>query len=198
MVTVIKKISFLIENHYSLRLMQGMLLATLGFFWLFNASSLPVSNPELIKISGQKGLLDLLPFYSSQESLAAIESYGIAGRELYLRFIVADFVFIPLYSLGFAFLITLTVRSICSKTDSWLHLNVLPIGIGIFDCVENTSILSMLLTYPDVSPMIGMFAGTATLCKNLLTLATLLALGYGGVILLLNRFGLRLCNSHTK
>lgn len=192
-----RNVSLWIEGYYSLRFMQAMLMITIGFFWLFNGSSLPLSNPELIKISGQTGLLDLLPFYSAQEALTAIDNYGAEGRDLYLRFIAADFIFIPIYSLGFAFLITLTVRSICSKNDSWLFLNMLPIGIGLFDCIENISILGLLLSYPDTSPIIGMLASIATLLKHLLTLATLLILGYGGAILLMRRFGFKLCGSHS-
>jgi len=188
MILTIKNLSLLIDRHYSLRLMLVMLLATLGFFWLFNASSLPVSNPELIKISGQNGLLDLLPFYSANEALVAINNYGVTGRELYLRFIATDFLFIPIYSLGFAFLITVIVRSICSKTDFWVFMNMLPIGIGFFDCIENISIFKMLLTYPDTSLII---ASIATLCKHILTIVTLLVLAYGGAVLLLYRVGFK-------
>ena len=104
-----------IERHYSTPLMLVLLLASAGFFWLFNFSGLPLSNPELIKLSGREGLLDLMPYYTAQQAFVILGHYGVAGRELYLRFLAADFVFIPVYSLGFAFLMTRAVRALCAE-----------------------------------------------------------------------------------
>ncbi len=178
--------------------MPALLLAAVGFFWLFNFSSLPLSNPELAKLSGREGLLDLMFFYSAREALTALNHYGAAGRELYLRFLAADFIFIPVYSLGFALLMTRTIRTVCSESTHLLWLNVLPLGIGFFDCVENLSILGMLAYYPDASVALGALSGISTLCKHLLTLMTLLVLGYGGLILFLRKFGFKLCTSHRE
>lgn len=187
-----------IERHYSTRLMLVLLLASVGFFWVFNFSALPLSNPELVKLSGREGLLDLMPYYSAQEAFAALSHYGPAGRDLYTRFLAADFVFIPIYSIGFAFLMTRTVRAVCMESTSWSWLNLLPFGIGLFDSIENLSILAMLSLYPDTSAMIGTLSGIATLCKHLLTLLTLLSLGYGGAILLMQQFGFKPCATHRQ
>jgi hypothetical protein len=187
-----------IERHYSTRLMLVLLLASIGFFWLFNFSTLPLSNPELVKLSGREGLLDLMPYYSSQKAFAALSHYGPTGRDLYMRFLAADFVFIPIYSLGFALLMTRTARAVCMESASSLWLNLLPFGIGIFDSIENLSILTMLSLYPNTSMMIGTLSGIATLCKHFLTLLSLLSLGYGGAILLMQQFGFKLCATHLQ
>ena len=187
-----------IERHYSTRVMLVLLSASIGFFWLFNFSALPLSNPELVKLSGQEGLLDLMPYYSAKEAFAALSHYGPAGRDLYMRFLAADFVFIPIYSLGFAFLMTRTVRAVCKENTSWSWLYLLPFGIGLFDVIENLSILTMLNLYPEACVVIGTFSGIATLCKYLLTLLTLLSLGYGGVILLMQQFGLKPCATQRQ
>ena len=176
--------------------MLALLFAAVGFFWLFNFSPLPLSNPELVTLSGREGLLDLMLFYSAQDAFTALNHYGTAGRELCLRFHAADFIFIPVYSFGFALLMTRTIRTACSEPATWLWLNVLPLGIGLFDCVENLSILGMLGFYPGTSVVLGTHSGISTLCKHLLTLTALLALGYGGLILLMRKFGLRLCAAH--
>ena len=187
-----------IESHYSTRLMMVLLSASIGFFWLFNFSTLPLSNPELVKLSGQEGLLDLMPHYSAKEAFAALSHYGPAGRDLYLRFLAADFVFIPIYSLGFAFLMTRTLRAVCMENTTWSWLSLLPFGIGLFDGIENLSILTMLSLYPEASVVVGTLSGIATLCKHLLTLLTLLSLGYGGVILLMQQFGFKPCATHWQ
>jgi hypothetical protein len=178
--------------------MLVLLLASVGFFWLFNFSALPLSNPELVKLSGHEGLLDLMPYYSAQEAFMALNHYGAAGRKLYMRFLAADFVFIPVYSLGFAFLMTRAVRAVCAEGTSWSWLNLLPLGIGVFDCVEDLIILAMLSLYPDTAVVLGTLSGIATLCKYLFTLLALLSLGYIGLILLARRFGFKPCAAHRQ
>ncbi|HEB76702.1 MAG TPA: hypothetical protein ENJ04_10145 [Nitrospirae bacterium] len=189
----IKRMSHLIERLNSKPLMLVLLLAAVGFFWLFNFSALPFSNPELTKLSGGEGLLDLMLYYSAEEAFTALNHYGVAGRELYVRFLAVDFIFIGVYSLGFALLMTRTVRAVCSESSTWRWLNMLPLGIGLFDSMENLSILGMLALYPDASVGLGTLSGVFTLCKHLLTLTALLALGYGGLVLLLRKLGFKLC-----
>lgn len=193
-----KRASRWIEHFYSTPLMLALLLATVGFFWLFNFSPLPLSNPELVKLSGREGLLDLMPFYSAQEAFTALKHYGPAGRHLYLRFLAVDFIFIPVYSLGFALLMTRTIRGVCGEGGLWLSLNVLPFIIGFFDCVENLCILGMLGIYPDSSIILGTLSGFATLCKYLLTLTAVLWLLYGGVVLVMRRFGFMHCHTQQQ
>lgn len=183
-----KKLSHGIENLYSARLMLFLLLSAIVFFWLFNLSHVPFSNPSLIKISGGEGLLDVRPFYSAQEAFFILGRYGAQGRELYLKFIAADFIFIPVYSLGFSLLFTRIVRARFGENDTWLWLNLLPFGIGLFDCIENLCILGMLLMYPGTNLALGTLSGLATLCKTVLTLVSLLCLGYHGMRLLIHRF----------
>ena len=164
-----------------------------GFFWLFNFSPLPLSNAAFVKLSGHEGLLDTMLFYSAQEAYTSLTHYGAAGRKLYPLFLAADFLFIPAYSFAFAFLMTLTVRALCGEKTWWSALNLLPLGIGLFDCMENLCILGMLSLYPGSNPVLGTLAGGATLSKWLLTLTALSCLIIGGILLLANRLGFRPC-----
>jgi hypothetical protein len=189
----IKKISFWIDYRYSSSLMLILFFVVLGFFWVFNFSPFPISNPEFIKLSGQEGLLDTMLFYSSQEAFAAMGHYGEEGRNLYMVFLSADFIFIIFYSFAFSFLMTVTVRSVCGHGSLWLTLNLLPLGIGFLDCVENICILMMLRIYPSNNAVLGTISGYVTLSKWLLTVAVISCLIYGGVILLLRHFGFKKC-----
>jgi hypothetical protein len=190
----IKQISRWIDRRYSTPWMLILLLVVLGFFWLFNFSPLPISNSEFIKLSGHEGLLDAMPFYSAQEAYGALTHYGATGRKLYLKFLAADFLFILVYSLAFALLMTRTVRAVCGEGASCLTLNVLPLGIGLFDCVENLCILGMLLVYPVNNTVLGTLSGAATLCKWLLTLAAISCLLCGSIVLLIRRLGSKPCH----
>jgi hypothetical protein len=171
--------------------MLVLLLASAEFFWLFNFSTLPLSNPELIKLSGREGLLDVMPYYSAQEAFSALSHYGAAGRALYLRFLAADFIFIFVYSFGFALLLTRALRSLGTNNNSWFLLNLLPFCIGFFDFIENVSILTMLILFPNTSSAIGTLSGVATLCKNILTVCTLFTVTSVCLILLMRRLGFK-------
>ena len=193
MMKIISRICFWVSHRYSAGLMGGLFIIVFGFFWLFNFSHLPVSNSEFVKLSGQEGLLDTILFYSSQEAYTALIHYGEDGRRLYLGFLAADFIFIIFYSVAFAFLMTKTVFSVCGKRSSWLILNLLPFGIGFFDCVENICIFGMLKIYPLSSTILGTISGSATGCKWLLTMVVTFCLVYGGIRISLRRFGFRHC-----
>jgi len=192
-VKTINRISLWISQRYSTSAIIILFIVVFGFFWLFNFSRLPISNSEFIKLSGQEGLLDTMLFYSSQEAYTALTHYGEEGRRLYLGFLAADFIFIIFYSVAFAFLMTMVVFSVCGKGSSWLRLNLLPLGIGFFDCVENICIFGMLNIYPLNSTILGTISGSATGCKWLLTMVLISCLVYGGIIILLRRFGFRHC-----
>lgn len=186
---MIRKVSQWTEQRYSAPLLIVLLLGMLGFFWMFNFSSLPISNPELVKRSGGQGLLDATLFYSGEKAIAAMDHYGDAGRKLYKRFLVADSVFIIVYSLGIALLITRLTQAVNRKKTPWRLLSVLPYSIGFLDCVENICIFVLLSNYPNSSIILGTISGIATFCKWLLTLVVLLFLVYGGCQLLMRRLG---------
>lgn len=190
---MINRVSCWIDLRFSKPLMLCLFLIVFGFFWVFNFSPLPISNAEFIKLSGQEGLLDTLFFYSSQEAFTALTNYGEEGRELYLGFLTADFIFIIFYSFAFAFLMTIVVRAVCGNNSHWLKLNVLPLSIGFFDCIENISILGMLKIYPLNSTVLGTVSGSITLCKWILTIVTISFLIYGSIIILLRQCGLKNC-----
>lgn len=176
-----------VTSRYSLSRMLVLLLAAGGFFWMFNFSSWPISNRALKMLSGHEGLLDLMPYYSAQQAFTALGHYGVAGRQLYVKFLSADFVFIPIYSFGLAFLMTRILGGGPTPDKSRLWLNLLPFGIGILDWTENLFILTMLRLYPRTNAFVGTVSGMVTLCKYLFTLATVIGLGYGVTMLWVRR-----------
>jgi hypothetical protein len=176
--TPFKRASDWIARRYSFSLMSVLLLAAGWFFWQFNFSSLPVSNRALVKLSGHDGLLDLRLYYTAQEAFTALSHYGEAGRGLYVKFLAADFIFIPIYSLGLGFLMTRLVRAAFHGAPRRLWLNLLPLGVGALDATENVFILIMLGLYPNSNVLIGTLAGITTFCKYLLTFCASLCLLY--------------------
>ncbi len=185
----LKRASEWIARRYSFPLMSVLLVAAAWFFWQFNFSSLPVSNRALVKISGHDGLLDLRLFYTAPEAFATLSHYGEAGRELYVKFLAVDFIFIPIYSLGLGFLMTWLVRAAFRGDPARLRLNLLPLGIGILDATENVFILAMLALYPNSNLVIGTLSGIATFCKFVLTFLAALCFVYLLASVALQRWG---------
>jgi hypothetical protein len=183
--SAIARSSRAVARLYSPPLLWLLLLGTVGFSWVFNFSSFPFSNPELLKLSGGEGLLDLLPYYTAEKAFEALGHYGAAGRALYSRYLFADFLFIPCYSLGLALLITRALWALWGETTARLPLNLLPFGIALFDIIENVCIAAMLRLYPAESVVLGTLSGVATFAKTLLTATTLLFLAGAGIVVLL-------------
>lgn len=165
----------------------ALLLASGGFFWLFNFSELPVSNPTLMRLDGGVGLLDLRWFYTAGAAYRALESYGAAGRAFYLHFLAADFVFIPLYGFGFALLIRRVSRAAWGETTPWRHAALLPLATALLDCVENLCTLSALLLYPARSTTLGTLGGLATLAKQSSGAAGMVFLAIAALAVLIQR-----------
>jgi hypothetical protein len=184
---MLSKLSNLIARCYSLRLMISLCIAVAFFFWLFNFSSLPLSNPALMRVSHGKELLDVRLYYSAQEAFQAMKDYGPEGREIYQHFLVADFVFAPLYGLAFSLLLTLLARALFGPASSWSRLNLLPIGIALIDWLENTCLFLLLIRYPGQNVFIGTASGIATLAKWVLTAVTLAVFAFMGMRLLAKR-----------
>ncbi|HAR45478.1 MAG TPA: hypothetical protein DCS42_09115 [Nitrospiraceae bacterium] len=159
------------------------------FFWLFNFSTLPLSNPELMKLSNGEGLLDLRIYYTAREAFHAMAHYGSVGRTLYLRFLATDFVFLVIYGLAFSLLFARMALALFNPTSPWRKINLLPLGIALADFVEDTCLLLLLTGYPERYLFIGTLAGMATLTKHVLTISALSFLAYGCLRLLTRGFG---------
>ena len=181
---MLNNLSNFIARLYSLRLLLSLLAAIAFFFWLFNFSTLPLSNPAL-KLAGNGGeLLDMRLYYSAQEAFREMDRYGARGRAVYLRFLSVDFLFALTYGLAFSLLLTRLTRALFGPASSWSRLNLLPIGIALMDWLENCCLLLMLIRFPEQNVFIGTAAGIATLAKWVLTAVTMAVLIVTGLLLL--------------
>ncbi len=126
-------------------------------------------------------MLDVTAGYSYTELVAAMESYGPAGRRVYAWASPSvDTAFPLLYVTLFSGLLT-RLR----PTDGWGWLAWIPVFAGAWDLCENAQITAMLLMYPDVSEAQVAWASFFTRVKTLWigpayqlpTLALLIAAG---------------------
>lgn len=186
---MIGKLSTVIARWYSTPVMICFLVLAFCLVWVFNFSSLPISNSELIKLSGGPGLLDLKFYYSGQEATTTLASYGEAGRAFYRNYLIFDFFFPVMYGFGLAWMLTLIARKAFGANSRWMQVNLLPVGIASADYVENLCILWMLTSFPDNNAWTGTLAGMATVTKHILAIGTLRCMAVGSGALVARRYG---------
>ncbi len=141
--------------------------------------------------SGLAHLPDLLPFYTPDQLIATLDSYGEAGRLAYLRMHIADMVFPLAY--GALYVLVLTyfwgVRGGAAKTASVLSI-VAAVGT-LMDLAENVCIRAVsalfsqgrtaadILASPPLAAAIAGFATTLkTACDMFSMLAILAGIGF--------------------
>lgn len=126
----------------------------------FNLWILPSMMP------GEKPL-DLEIFYTSDEAYAKINRFTPQIRESYrMGLMVSDMVYPLVYGALFSFLIF----------RLWQNekLVIFPLGILLFDVIENISIINILILFPEKSHFWGSLAGISTAIKWTFSALTIL------------------------
>ena len=121
--------------------------------------------------------LDAQFFYRPETAFGTVASYGDSAPLWSLLYLSWDILTPILYALGFSTLISAVFRHAFLPTSKLSFLNLLPVGAGLFDLLENFSIVSMLSIYP-AQPVI--LAWLSTIC----TMAKVSLIG-GSVLLVL-------------
>ena len=152
-----------------------LLLVFASYFWAFNFSSLPFSNPAVIAAGCGEGLLDIMPYYDATDAYRALSCYGEAGRAVYQRFLFADMSFVLVYGAGFTLLLA-RLMAMLGVEGRWRTLALLPACIALADACENLALFWLLAAYPDVLPDVAQCAGLFTATKHLLSAVSVLTL----------------------
>ena len=104
-------------------------------------------------------------------------SYGDAGRFWIRIYLTWDIVNPILYTLAFSLLISWLFQRSFKPGSKLQALNVLPVGAGISDLLENISIVTLLTVYPTQPAVVAWLSTVCTMCKTtFLGMSTLLIL----------------------
>jgi hypothetical protein len=162
-----------------------LILALFAAFVVFAAVTLPLL---MAAPGGSVESLDAQFFYTPEKAFSTVASYGDAGRFWILMYLTWDIVNPILYTLVFSLFISWLFQRSFKPGSKWLKLNVLPVGAGLFDLLENICIVTLLAVYP-AKPAVVAWIGTAcTMSKiSFLGMSTLLVLA-GLVKAAMNRF----------
>jgi len=88
--------------------------------------------------------LDAQFFYTPKKAFATVASYGDVSRLWTRIYLIWDIVNPILYTLAFSLLISWLFQHDFNPVSNMQKLNVLPAGAGLFDSLENISIVMLL------------------------------------------------------
>jgi hypothetical protein len=93
--------------------------------------------------------LDLMFFYNPAQAFEMMDKYGEAGRSIYMRIeLTADIIYPMIYTLFYGLLLSWLFQRAFKPDSKMQKWNVMPVGAWLFDMLENTGIVSMLMMYP--------------------------------------------------
>lgn len=93
--------------------------------------------------------LDLMFFYNPAQAFEMMDKYGEAGRSIYMRIeLTADIIYPIIYTLFYGLLLSWLFQRAFKPDSKMQKWNVMPVGAWLFDMLENTGIVSMLMMYP--------------------------------------------------
>lgn len=134
--------------------------------------------PQVSAYAPGMNLFDLSPSgYTFDYAIKLLDTLGSHGRELYLyRQLPLDFIYPGLFAASYSLLLSwLFLKT--QQTDSKLfYFCYIPIAAGLFDYLENISIVSILVSYPNVSEVSISLTSAITMTKSVLTTALFMLL----------------------
>ena len=130
---------------------------------------------DVTAAAGGQSILDQQPALSSDEVYQRLDAFGETGREQYKRFLVTTDVIFPLSLLAFLYLLARYTLQYLAPAFALRGLLLLfPFVFFGLDMIENLSIYSMLLDYPEQHQFTGHWLGIITVAKRLSMFAAIL------------------------
>ncbi len=165
---MIKKLLTLIKKHATgVKVLVWFLLAQVIYLTM-----LLVTIPKVLIHAGEMKLLDMMPAgYDVEYVKLLFESLGEEGRAAYLfRQIPLDLIYPALFAISFSLLLAFILKKVTTKECSPVfYLCLLPVAAGFFDYLENSGIISMLVTYPDFSFYVAKTTSVFSILKSAFT-----------------------------
>lgn len=138
---------------------------------LIYISMLMYSLPLVSSFAPELVLFDMSPMgYSYAQAIKLLTSLGAEGRNAYLSIqLPLDFIYPGLFAVSYALLITWVFKHYLPIDSKFYFIAFIPIIAGVFDYLENTTIIMMLNSFPDISENIVTISSLFTIVKSVAT-----------------------------
>ena len=171
-------------------------LILIGILWVFTNILFhfgPWGMNELEKVSGGKGIPDLMTEYDLDTLYQLFTAYGDEGIRIYKNLQIIDFVYPLIYgSLLLGLLVRLQINMYLKFLLSF------PFAIVFFDYSENLIIRHLINKFPDISEKAdGHLANLASLCTTI-KWAQITAVLFGIILIWLWKYVIKPAYNHIK
>lgn len=140
------------------------------------------AEARLHDASDGTGLIDKEIGYTPQRVYEMVAAYGERGRAVYRDNILTVDIILPfLLTSFFSLAISYLFRLGFNLSSSYQLLNVIPLGAGLFDLLENVGIYLMLFIYPSTPQLLAWITTSFTMIKFILYISSLALLCVGVV-----------------
>ena len=138
---------------------------------LVYAFMLVISIPKVMESSKGMELLDMKPTgYDAAYIDELFGTLGEIGRDDYLyKQLPVDMIYPFLFGISFCLLLAYFLKKINKFNSGLFYLCFLPIIGGIADYFENFGIISLLITYPDLSKTVMSMTNVFSVVKSMST-----------------------------
>lgn len=140
-------------------------------------------------------LLDMMPLgYSTEYIKKLFETLGEQGRQVYLtKQLPVDMIYPLLFGLSYSLMMGYFLKKLNNLNSMCFYLSFLPLIAGVSDYIENFGIMTMLNSYPDLSPFLMKVTNVFTVVKSISTSVYFIAL-----LITLLLFGIQTLKSRRK
>jgi hypothetical protein len=140
-----------------------------------------VSIPAVLSEAPDLVLFDMPPLgYSLEFAVELLDGIGEDGRKTYMTHqLPVDFVYPGLFAVTYGLMLIWVLRKSVGERSSMFLIACIPVAAGVFDYFENLGIISMIVSYPDLSPSTVLISSVFTILKSLMTVCFYILLLYG-------------------
>lgn len=168
-----------LKNYFYKKTALKYLLLWGSVFVVFNIIVFPFFK-NLMNTSAQQYMLDLFFGYSREEAFLFLDGIGEDGRSVHLiATFAADMIYPVVYTIFLSFLLSFLLKKLSITEGFFSYLIFLPFVIMAFDFIENSAIIAMLVSFPEITEAMvkaGSFAGIAKWCSTGFVLIVVLML----------------------
>ena len=161
-----------------------LIMFRLGYAMLSSASP----SEELIALAGGLNVPDTQFWRSADALYNQLADYGEYGIHLYLTRVSPVDLFIPIaQALFLSIPITLVFQRAFNTNSAWQLLNTIPFAAMVGDYLENASVATIMLVYPDRLDALASASALFTAVKFIASFASIGLIAVGLIVWFIKR-----------
>lgn len=185
-----------VQKYSTGKIVSSLLALTMVVYILMIGYSIPAVTafaPEL-------PIFDMSPTgYTFAYANELLSTLGVEGRHLYLTTqLPLDFIYPSLFSISYSLLLVWLFRKTFKADSKIYYVALVPFIGGVFDYMENLSIIKMINSFPNLQESTVEMASTFTIIKSSFVTAFFVLLMVGFMLLIKQRLLEKKLSIHTE